>query len=185
MTFDHHGGRILVALCLVLIAGTVSTHGQEEKEAVPRDFAGLAAFRLESHLGHRSVLLAEAIPAASYDWRPSEGVRSVGELFKHVASSYYWFGVQLGADKPDDLPDWEQVESKEEVLGALLKSVEFLGRTLQGLTEKDLDREIDFFGRETTNRELVLNAMTHGSEHLGQAIAYARSLGVAPPWSDV
>ena len=32
--------------------------------------------------------------------------------------------------------------------------------------------------------ELVLNLMTHGSEHLGQAIAYARSIGVAPPWSD-
>ena len=62
--------------------------------------------------------------------------------------------------------------------------MDFLRRSLLDLTEDDLDQEIDFFGRDTTRRELVLNVMTHGSEHLGQAIAYARSLGVTPPWSD-
>lgn len=176
--------RVLIVLAIAIALGTSAAGGEEEAEAAPRELAGLAAFRLESHLGQNSLLLAEAIPAESYGWRPAEGVRSVGEMFTYVASSYYWFGVQLGAEKPSDVPDWDQIQSKEEIVNALSRSLEFLRQTLQGLFEKDLDQEIDSFGRQTTRCELVLNAMTHGSEHLGQAIAYARSLGVVPPWSD-
>jgi uncharacterized damage-inducible protein DinB len=32
-------------------------------------------------------------------------------------------------------------------------------------------------------REVFTLLATHAAEHLGQAIAYARMLGVAPPWS--
>lgn len=177
--------RRLLTLALIILAIVVGpTSGICEEVAVPKGLTGAASFRLESHLGRRTILLAEAIPAESYDWRPAEGVRSVAELFKHVASSYYWFGVQLGAEKPADLPEWDELESKQEILDALAASMDFARTTVSGLTPEDLDQEIDFFGRATTQGELVLNLMTHGSEHLGQAIAYARSIGVAPPWSD-
>src|SRR5215218_6351941 len=33
--------------------------------------------------------LAEAFPADKYAWRPAPGVRSVGEVFMHIASEYY------------------------------------------------------------------------------------------------
>ena len=167
-----------------IAVGLGATPSSAEEEATPRGLAGLAAFRLDSHLGQNSLALAEAIPAESYDWRPAEEVRSVGELFTHVASSYYWFGVQLGADKPSDVPVWKEIQSKEEILAALASAVDFIQQVLLELTEEDLAQEIEFFGRQTTRRELVLNVMTHGSEHLGQGIAYARSLGVTPPWSD-
>jgi hypothetical protein len=35
--------------------------------------------------------LAEAFPADKYAWRPAPGGRSVGEVFMHVASEYYFF----------------------------------------------------------------------------------------------
>ena len=35
--------------------------------------------------------LAEAFPADKYTWRPAPGVRSVGDVFMHVASEYYFF----------------------------------------------------------------------------------------------
>jgi uncharacterized damage-inducible protein DinB len=182
MTVISLGARILVVLTIAAVLGPHPLFGEEE--AAPKGLANLAVFRLDSHLGDRAQLLANAIPAESYDWRPAEDVRSVAELFKHVASSYYWFGVELGAEKPADLTDWKQVETKEEILDALARSLDFVRQALQGVTEEELDQEIEFFGRQTTRRELVLNLMTHGSEHLGQAIAYSRSIGVAPPWSD-
>jgi uncharacterized damage-inducible protein DinB len=41
--------------------------------------------------------LAEAFPADKYAWRPAPGVRSVGEVFMHVASEYYfWTPVVFG-----------------------------------------------------------------------------------------
>lgn len=181
---DRIHRRLLTLGTIVAAVFVQHTAGAGEEPGVPRGLTGVAAFRLEAHLGHRTMLLAEAIPAESYDWRPAENVRSVAELFKHVASSYYWFGVQLGADKPADLPDWDQVVSKQQILGSLSSSLDFAREAILNLTPEDLDQEIDFFGRRTTRAELVLNLMTHGSEHLGQAIAYARALGVEPPWSD-
>ena len=35
--------------------------------------------------------LAEIFPADKYAWRPAPGVRSVGDVFMHVASEYYFF----------------------------------------------------------------------------------------------
>jgi uncharacterized damage-inducible protein DinB len=50
-------------------------------------------------------------------------------------------------------------------------------------TDKYLDSEVAFFGRQWTKRTIIYLAMTHFHEHLGQSIAYARTLGVVPPWS--
>jgi len=40
--------------------------------------------------------LAKAIPAEKYDWRPMAGVRSVGEVLRHVASDNYLIPAALG-----------------------------------------------------------------------------------------
>src|ERR1044071_9173703 len=42
------------------------------------------------------IALAKAMPADKYDWRPMPGVRSVGEVFRHVASDNYLIPALLG-----------------------------------------------------------------------------------------
>ena len=37
----------------------------------------------------RYTLLAEAVPAEKYGWRPGEGVRSIGEVFAHITIANY------------------------------------------------------------------------------------------------
>src|SRR6478752_6230957 len=39
--------------------------------------------------GKKLVDLAEAMPAEKYTWRPGEGVRSVGEVYVHVAQANF------------------------------------------------------------------------------------------------
>jgi uncharacterized damage-inducible protein DinB len=39
------------------------------------------------------------------------------------------------------------------------------------------------FGRTTTYRNVLVTAIAHLHEHLGQSIAYARMNGVVPPWT--
>src|SRR6202040_1483729 len=46
------------------------------------------------------VALAEAMPADKYGWRPGEGVRSVGEVFMHVASANFFLPTFWGAKMP-------------------------------------------------------------------------------------
>src|SRR5271170_4915161 len=46
--------------------------------------------------------LAGAVPAEKYGWRPAEGVRSIGEVYLHVAQANYGFAKFLGATPPVD-----------------------------------------------------------------------------------
>ena len=44
--------------------------------------------------------LANAIPADKYAWRPAPGVRSVGEVFMHVASEFYvWAPIRTARNR--------------------------------------------------------------------------------------
>lgn len=38
--------------------------------------------------------------------------------------------------------------------------------------------------RDATVDGMYLRVIVHANEHMGQMIAYARTMGVAPPWSN-
>ena len=46
-----------------------------------------------------------------------------------------------------------------------------------------LDAEVDLGFMKTNRLSALLVVLEHTGEHKGQLIAYARSNGVAPPWS--
>src|SRR4051794_29838839 len=48
----------------------------------------------------KMVSLAEAMPESKYSWRPGEGVRSVGEVYVHLASANYGIPIFLGVKPP-------------------------------------------------------------------------------------
>ena len=45
-------------------------------------------------------------------------------------------------------------------------------------------RVSDWFGGKDTERGILLFRVRHAAEHLGQSIAYARSVGVVPPGTE-
>ena len=136
------------------------------------------------------VSLAEAMPAATWDWRPMEGVRSVGELFCHVAGANYGIPGFFGVDQPADAGEIEALcaetdpaRSREGAIEALRRSFAFAREAVVAVPYESLGAATKLFGRDTTNRAAMLLYVTHMHEHLGQAVAYARSNGVVPPWS--
>ena len=52
------------------------------------DYRGEALKRLDA-IEKKIVDLAGAVPADKYTWRPAEGVRSVSEVFLHIAAANY------------------------------------------------------------------------------------------------
>jgi uncharacterized damage-inducible protein DinB len=128
--------------------------------------------------------LAEAIPEEKYGWRPAPGIRSVAQLFAHVAGGNYLLTGLSGAATPADVPeDLEKITKKSELLVWLDKSFAHLRASLDAAAPEQMAKAIDFYGQKTTGRGLYFKAYGHMSEHLGQAIAYARSIGVTPPWN--
>lgn len=132
------------------------------------------------------VSLAEATPADEFAWRPAEGVRSVGEVYAHVAGGNCFLMSLLGLKLPDgiDLQSLEaSFDDKAAIIAAMQESFKFVNAEIGKLSYADLERAMTFLGKETTARGIVLLSIEHVSEHLGQSIAYARMNGVTPPWS--
>ena len=132
---------------------------------------------------NKVVQLAEAIPAEKFAWRPAPGVRSVMEVVGHVSGGNYLFSKLLGNPNPAAGTDPEKETDKAKAIAALKASLEHLKKTELAVSDADLDKTADFFGRPATQRSLMVRAAGHAHEHLGQLIAYARSNGVKPPWS--
>jgi uncharacterized damage-inducible protein DinB len=129
--------------------------------------------------------LADAMPADKYSWRPMEGVRSVSEVYIHIAGANYLFPSMVGFKRPDDLvKDAEKnVTDKPKVIEYLKKSFDFIRDAVKKTSDDDLDKAAKLFGDETTVRGVFFEAGLHMHEHFGQSIAYARMNKVVPPWT--
>ncbi|MGO8968022.1 MAG: DinB family protein [Myxococcaceae bacterium] len=142
--------------------------------------------RLEQQL----VSLEQAMPQAKFTWRPAKGVRSVAEVYLHVAGGIYFLIGQLGVAPPADVKalmeskKWEtQTTKKDEIKTILTNAFAFLRKAVNDTSDADLDKTVKMFGNQLSERMVYMVVLGHCSEHLGQSIAYARMNGVVPPWS--
>ncbi|MDE2730448.1 MAG: DinB family protein [Bacteroidota bacterium] len=126
--------------------------------------------------------LAEAIPAELYDWRPSEGVRSVSEALMHVVLANYYFSTALGHSAPEEMPE-ESLADKDAIKAHLMASQDLVREAINMHTSSDLAETMPMFGQEMSRYGVLMIVTGHSHEHLGQMIAYARSNNIAPPWS--
>lgn len=138
-----------------------------------------------NHSANQLTALAEATPAEKFAWRPGPGVRSVSEVYMHIALGNFWLlgqaGGKLPAGGPKLQPDLEKkTTSKPEVIKWLKQSFDAVR---ESYPKADLKQKVKFFGKETTAESVFLRILVHNHEHMGQSIAYARMNGIAPPWS--
>jgi uncharacterized damage-inducible protein DinB len=137
--------------------------------------------------------LANAIPANKYSWRPAAGVRSVSEVLMHVAGEWYFFApMSVGLTAPPDflkpnqkpnerLAELEKTTSKPAVLAELNKSWAYCKDQLGKADVSTMTGKYKPWGVTIMQAALGMTGDQH--EHLGQLIAYSRSVGVKPPWS--
>jgi len=122
------------------------------------------------------------VMSGKYDWKPGQGVRSVGEVFNLIVmENGLLAGVLSGTPnagaKPAPITDPEKLQE------ALKASYVNLQKTIRGLSDNDLQTTVKLFGRDWTKQDALMHILEDQHEHLGQSIAYARSNGVVPPWS--
>jgi len=135
----------------------------------------------------RFVSLAQAVPAEKYAWRPSEGVRSIGEVYLHVAAANYSLPRLIGAEPPPgaNIAGLEKsTTDKAKIIQTMKESFGHYRSAVLGLSDADVEKTVKLFGKEQTYRYVFLFCTGHWGEHLGQSIAYARTNGVVPPWTE-
>jgi uncharacterized damage-inducible protein DinB len=137
--------------------------------------------------------LADAIPEEKYAFRPQPGVRSVGEVFSHIANGNQLMlematGRLTGAAVEKQIAANETLEktpaTKASLRARLVATFMLVRKELEAARNGTLAREIAFFGTPSTERGALTFLSTHAAEHLGQLITYARLAGVSPPWAN-
>jgi uncharacterized damage-inducible protein DinB len=175
---------------LLLVAGGVRVTAQVNpyKDGTP----GVTGYRSEilSEVivqEDKFTRLAEAIPSEKYTWRPAADVRSFAEVFLHVAAANYNLYKLVGTPPPSglDLKGLEKsTTDKAKVIAILKDSFAHARKAITAMPDADLDKSLDWFGGKNTQRGILLFIVRHAAEHLGQSIAYARFVGVVPPWTE-
>jgi uncharacterized damage-inducible protein DinB len=122
------------------------------------------------------------VMSGKYDWKPGQGVRSVGDVFNLIVRENGLLadaltGKGTTGTKPAPITDPGQMQD------ALKASYANLQRAITGLSDNDLQTQVKLFGEDMTKQDAVMLILGDQHEHLGQSIAYARTNGVVPPWS--
>ena len=137
-------------------------------------------------LQKKFVSLAKAVPADKYDWRPTEGVRSFGEVFLHVAGTIFQLSPAIGAPpipgfKADDY-DKSKMD-KAQIVDKLNQSFDYARDAIEKMSNADFKKPLKQFGPDASAGDIVYLLITDIHEHLGQSIAYARTNDIVPPWT--
>jgi uncharacterized damage-inducible protein DinB len=176
----------LVATLLAASAFAFAGHARAAAGAFQEDFLGQLG-----EVQKKLVSLEDAMPDKKMGWRPDKGVRSVSEVYLHVAFGNYAFLKFLGVEPPADagfafdVDKWDKkTTDKAEIKKILEKSFDHVRTSVKAMPDADLDKKIKLFGKyEMTERAALISLISHENEHLGQSIAYARTNKVVPPWS--
>ncbi|MCH6574336.1 MAG: DinB family protein [Bacteroidetes bacterium] len=180
---------IFAVAILLVLTHSVSAQNAPSDIVIVNEFVGQTEF-IQGRLSQ----LAEAMPENTFGWRPTEGVRSVSEVYLHAAFANYICVTMSGGSVPDEVGfvmdfskanDWDtQTTDKAAVVEKLNQSFDILKKRIGELNQEDLDREVEVFGMTMSVRNFMISMIAHSHEHLGQGIAYARMNDVTPPWSE-
>ena len=184
----------LVALTMIVTAVSAPARAQQQQGQAALDVKSATHLRAEyladlDTLHSKITELAKAIPGDKYGWRPSPDVRTVAQVLMHVASEFYYYTPRsIGGQPPVDYGPaqaknaaLEKVTAKAEVLDHLEKSWAHTKAQFAGSDAANLTGSYQPWNMPLDRAAFSMDGDLH--EHLGQLIAYARSVGVRPPWT--
>ena len=171
--------RTLTLALLAAVAApsiAVAQHDQHHKSG------GVDAVRpLYERLRDLYIKSAEMMPEADYSFRPTEKVRTFGEVLGHIANEHFLFcSTAFGVANPNKT-DYEKVD-RAALLEGLKSSFTYCDRAYR-MDEMKAMEEVTAFGEKGTRLWVLIYNATHDSEHYGNIVTYLRIKGLVPPSS--
>jgi uncharacterized damage-inducible protein DinB len=118
--------------------------------------------------------LAEALPEEKFEVQLVPGIRTPGEVLRHVAFWNQYLAATLRGEEPDGSAN----ELPKGAYSTKASIIEALNRSSKDVTNALGDLQVS---RERKTAESVLAFVEHTAEHYGQFVVYTRLLGIVPP----
>lgn len=125
---------------------------------------------------------AEKLKEADYAFKPTDDVRSFGQLMGHVADANYSICSGL---KGEANPNKESIEkkggTKPEMIAAVQKSFDYCSSAMDAASDAKLAETVKRGNTERAKAYFALHLLDHTALHYGNMITYMRMKGVVPP----
>jgi uncharacterized damage-inducible protein DinB len=129
---------------------------------------------------------ADKVPDNLWSYQPTPDVRTLGQLFAHVADGQYEFcGVAAAADGKGPAKDIEKnMKTKAEIVPALKEAFAYCDSAYAKLNDTTAAQLVSFFGMKVTKLGAMDFNTAHTMEHYGNLVTYMRLKGIVPPSSE-
>ena len=127
---------------------------------------------------------ADKVPQDKFGFRPTDSVRTMGQLFAHVADGQYEF-CGAAAGKHDDKNVEQTAKTKADIVAALKAAFAYCDAVYAGMTDAKAAEMVPAFGGTKITRLSLLDGnVSHTMEHYGNLVTYMRIQGMVPPSSE-
>ena len=127
---------------------------------------------------------ADKVPEDLYSFKATPDVRSMGQLFGHVADALFSMCSTAGGAKPPRAGIEKSVTAKAELIAALKEGVSYCNTVFDGMTDQKGTETVPFYFGPTPRLSVLYFAVTHTYEHYGNLVTYMRLKNIVPPSSE-
>src|SRR2546430_12336128 len=161
--------------------GTSNSKGDQASQANPfSTFNRFVYLRLKTTL----VASAEKMPEENYNFKPTEAVRSYGQIVGHLADAQYTFcSTALGENNPG-LKIEQAKTTKPELVAALKDALAYCDKAYDGMTDASGAQMVKMIGMDMPKLGVLNFNNMHAMEHYGNLVTYMRLKNIVPPTSE-
>jgi uncharacterized damage-inducible protein DinB len=133
---------------------------------------------------------AAKMPEENYGFKPTDDVRSFGQLVGHIADANFGFCGAAAGEKPpmggfDGSNSIEKSKtSKADLEKALAASYEYCDKVHASMTDTTGAQMVKLFGNELPKLSVLEFNTHHNFEHYGNIVTYMRLKKLVPPSSE-
>lgn len=152
--------------------------------ALPATFAAQDGFKSPYDLVKGNILKSAAqVPEEHYAFKPTPEVRSMGQLFGHIANANFMICSMASGEKSTATGDAEKLTAKADIEKALAASFAFCDKAWGAVTAARAGEPVDLFGMKHSRASALSFNTAHDWEHYGNLVTYMRLKGMVPPSS--
>jgi uncharacterized damage-inducible protein DinB len=127
---------------------------------------------------------ADKIPDDLWSFQPTKDVRTVAQLFAHIAGAQYEF-CGVAVEGKAVMKDFEKTATtKADIMSALKEGFAYCDGAYDKMTDASAAEMVSFFNMKITKLGAMDFNTAHNMEHYGNLVTYMRIKGIVPPSSE-
>jgi len=127
---------------------------------------------------------AEKVPEEHYSFKPTEAVRSYGQIIGHVADVQYMFCSTVRGEKNPGLKIEQTRKTKADLITALKEAFAYCDQAYETMTDATGVQMVKLGPTDIPKLSVLSVNIAHGALHYGNLVTYMRLKNIVPPSSE-